>query len=291
MNGQPLAAGRRALLGRSGSVNVVPYRIAFLIVTLLLWLLFSKVFFPRIIPGIGDTLSLVGHLLTGHEFYVNLWATARRVFLGFAIAFVVGMAIGIAMGRSKRAEAFFEIWVVVGLSQPGLFVAMIMLVALGLRDSTAIITLGYLASPLVTTSVWQGAKGLDRDLDMVASVFGYGRLARLRHVILPQLVGPALSGARSGMGITWKYVLVVEMIGMTSGVGYQVNRAFQLMALDEVVAWTICFMLVIMLVEYGVLRTLERYAFAWRDRPSGSAAKARRTRLHTEALEARNVAA
>src|SRR5689334_12895973 len=106
------------------------YRALFVGCFLALWWLASTVLFPNVIPTVGGTLGTVWDLLTGANFYQQLWATTQRVLLGFAIAFVAGLVIGTAMGRSKAAEAFFEIFIVIGTSQPGLFVSMIFLVAL-----------------------------------------------------------------------------------------------------------------------------------------------------------------
>jgi NitT/TauT family transport system permease protein len=245
------------------------YRVGFLSTVLVLWWLASTVFFSEVIPPVGDTLRLVWDLLTGAFFYEQLWATGQRVLMGFAIAYVSGMVIGIAMGRSKRVEAFFEMFIIIGTSQPGLFVAMIILVALGLKSSTAIITLGYLATPIVTVSIWQGAKNLDSGLNEVADVFGYNRVSKIRHVIMPQLWSPALAGLRQGLGLTWKYVVMIELIGLNNGVGYQVTRNFQLFDLTAVVAWTICFLAVVLFIEYAVIRTVERRLFSWRDHPTG----------------------
>ncbi|WP_137122743.1 ABC transporter permease [Segeticoccus rhizosphaerae] len=245
------------------------YRIGFLLTGLLIWWIGATFIAPTVIPSVEETLSRVGDLVTGGELYGQLWATTQRVLAGFACAYVAGLTLGVAMGRSKRVEAFFEMFIVIGTSQPGLFVAMILLVALGLSTGTAIFTLAYLATPIITISIWQGAKNLDTGLNEVADVFGYSRASRVRHVILPQLIGPGLAGLRQGLGITWKYVVMIEMIGLNDGVGYQVTRAFQLFNLTDVVAWTLCFLAFVLLLEYGVIRSAERRLFRWRDKPTG----------------------
>ncbi|HSV19121.1 MAG TPA: ABC transporter permease subunit [Casimicrobiaceae bacterium] len=246
------------------------YRLLFVASVLLVWWLASTVLFPTVIPTVGGTLRTVWELLTGTQFYQQLWVTTQRVLLGFAIAFVAGLAIGTAMGRSKAVEAFFEMFIVIGTSQPGLFVSMIFLVALGLSSVSAVITLAYLATPIITVSIWQGAKRMDVNLEEVATVFGYSRVTRIRHVVMPQLAAPALSAVRTGLGITWKYVVMIEMLGLTDGVGYEVARSFQLFQLQSVIAWTICFLTFVLLVEYLVIRTIERRIYAWRDRAAGA---------------------
>jgi NitT/TauT family transport system permease protein len=245
------------------------FRFAFLGTVLVLWLVASSTGLSAVLPNIADTAFALGDLLTGSEFYEQMGLTVRRVLGGFAIAYAAAFLIGTAMGRSRKAESFFELFIVTGMSQPGIFIAMIILIALGLKESSAILAIGYLAIPLVAVNFWQGTKRLDTDLQEMSQVFGYSRFARFRHVILPQLAGPAITAARQAFGVAWKYVVMIELLGLSDGVGYQVNRAFQLYDLTSVIAWTIGFMIFVALFEYIVLRPLERWAFLWRERPMG----------------------
>ena len=245
------------------------FRFAFLGTVLVLWIVASSTVLSAILPSVADTTSALGDLLTGSQFYDQMWLTVRRVLGGFAIAYVAAFLIGTAMGRSKKAESFFDLFIVTGMSQPGIFIAMIILIALGLKESSAIIAIGYLAIPLVAVNIWQGTKRLDTDLQEMSQVFGYSRFARSRHIILPQLAGPAITAARQAFGVAWKYVVMIELLGLSDGVGYQVNRAFQLYDLTSVIAWTLGFMIFVALFEYVVLRPLEHWAFLWRERPMG----------------------
>lgn len=242
------------------------WRIAFFACALGLWSLAAYVLFPYVIPGVWSTLAATGELLVSGEFYKQVFITGERVFIGFALAFICSLIIGISMGRLKKVEAFFEVYVVMGLSQPGLFIAMILLVMLGLSNSTAIVILAFLATPIMTVSIWQGTKRLDAEIDQMSQAFGYSKVARIRYVILPQLLTPIFSGVRQGIGMVWKYVIMVEMLGLSAGVGQRVNRNFQLFDLQGVISWTIGYLAVIMVIEYLVIRNIEKYFFAWSDR-------------------------
>lgn len=242
------------------------WRIAFFAAALGLWSLAAYVFFPQVIPGVWPTLQSTGELLISADFYQQIYITGERVLIGFAVAFLLALIIGISMGRLKKVEAFFEVYVVMGLSQPGLFIAMILLVMLGLSNSTAIVILAFLATPIMTVAIWQGTKRLDPEIDQMSQTFGYSRVARIRHVIMPQLLTPIFSSVRQGIGMTWKYVIMVEMLGLSAGVGQRVNRSFQLFDLQGVISWTIAYLGVIMVIEYLVIRNIERYFFAWNER-------------------------
>jgi NitT/TauT family transport system permease protein len=83
-------------------------------------------------------------------------------------------------------------------------------------------------------------------------------------VILPQLYPYLLGAARSGLALIWKIVLVVELLGRSSGVGFQLGIYFQLFDVAAILAYAIAFILVVQLIEWGILQPLERRATQWR---------------------------
>lgn len=270
------SAAAPSLLKRVAGSSMV-FRLAFIATGLALWTLASTTFLSAVLPTVPDIVTSLYELLTGWQFYEQMGLTVRRVLGGFAIAYIAAFLIGTTMGRSRKGESFFELFIVTGMSQPGIFIAMIILIALGLRESSAIIAIGYLAIPMIAVNFWQGTKRLDTELQEMSQVFGYSRYAQFRHVILPQLSAPAITAARQAFGVCWKYVVMIELLGLSDGVGYQVNRAFQLYNLTSVIAWTIGFMIFVAMFEYVVLRPLERRAFMWRERPMGKFAGTKST--------------
>jgi NitT/TauT family transport system permease protein len=73
-----------------------------------------------------------------------------------------------------------------------------------------------------------------------------------------------LAAARYGLGIIWKITVLVELLGLSSGVGYMLHYWFQLNNMAQVFAWTAMFTVVMIFLELGVLQLVERRLFAWR---------------------------
>src|SRR2546423_15462541 len=86
----------------------------------------------------------------------------------------------------------------------------------------------------------------------------------VRDVLLPQHLPFCLAGARFGFALGWKVVVLSEMFGLSSGVGYMINRSFSAYSMDDVLAWTVGFTLVMFGLEYGVMLPLERRLVRWR---------------------------
>ncbi|HRP98634.1 MAG TPA: ABC transporter permease subunit, partial [Rhodocyclaceae bacterium] len=81
---------------------------------------------------------------------------------------------------------------------------------------------------------------------------------------LPQLVPYLMAAARSGLSLIWKIVLVVELLGRSNGIGFQLNVFFQFFDIAGILAYTLVFAAVVLLVEAAAMRPLERRLTKWR---------------------------
>jgi NitT/TauT family transport system permease protein len=72
------------------------------------------------------------------------------------------------------------------------------------------------------------------------------------------------AATRSGISLIWKIVLIVELLGRSNGVGFQIHLYFQLFDVATILAYTLAFVAVMLVVEYGVLQPLDKHATRWR---------------------------
>ena len=77
-----------------------------------------------------------------------------------------------------------------------------------------------------------------------------------------------IAAARSGIGIVWKIVLVVELFGLSSGVGFEISKYFGLFEVKEIIGYSVAFSLVMLAVEVLVLQPLDDHARRWRSAAS-----------------------
>jgi NitT/TauT family transport system permease protein len=231
---------------------------------LVLWALLAAFFPPTLLPGPLVVGRRLAQLAARGDFWVHLRATILRVAVGFSIAFVVSVAAGILMGSRRLAEGLLESWVLVGLTIPGLCWAVLAVMWFGITEMAPVFAIVVVVLPMLTLNMWQGTKSLDRDLVEMAHVFRASRRALLRDVVLPQLLPFCLAGARLGFALGWKVVVLSEMFGLSSGVGYMINRSFSSYSMDDVLAWTVGFTLVMFAFEYAVMLPIERKLVRWR---------------------------
>jgi NitT/TauT family transport system permease protein len=105
---------------------------------------------------------------------------------------------------------------------------------------------------------------LDQDLLEMASSFNFSKHKTLLHVIWPQLHPFVMGATRSGLALIWKIILVVELLGRSNGMGYQLHLFFQLFDVASILAYTIAFVAVIQLIEVMILKPLDKKSLRWR---------------------------
>jgi NitT/TauT family transport system permease protein len=241
------------------------YRVLSIVALMILWLILAAIFPPTIVPGpraVGS--AMWSNIASGTAFY-HLYKTLLRVGFGLVLTMTLGIAFGSAMGLSRRGEVFLDAWVMVGLTIPAIVYSIICLLWFGLNDFAAIVAIGISAFPTVAIAIWQGIKGIDTQLVGMATAFHISRGAIFRKIVIPQLVPQILASMRSALGICWKICTTVELIGMSSGVGYMLNYWFGLFSMAQVFAWTLSFLLVMLAIEYLLFKPIENRLTRWRN--------------------------
>ena len=231
---------------------------------LLLWHGIASFFPPSILPGPVPVFRKVAEIFVSGRFAVHMSATLLRVFVGFFLAFVVSIALGIVMGVNPVVNRFFEPEIVVGLTVPSLAWSVIALMWFGISELAPIFTIFIVLQPLITVNVVQGTKALDHEVIEMAKAFRAHRAMMIRDVVIPQLVPYLLAATRFGLSLAWKVAVIAELLGLSNGIGYMIHYSFGIFSMVDVFAWTIAFTLVMLALEYGVLKPLEARVTSWR---------------------------
>jgi NitT/TauT family transport system permease protein len=231
---------------------------------LIAWLVLSWIFPPTIVPGpVPVFKAMEQNLVSGQAFY-HLYKTLLRVGFGLVLTMALGVAVGVIMGLSRNGELFLDSWVMVGLTIPAIVYSIVCLLWFGLNEMAAIVAIGIAAFPAVSISIWQGMKAMDMQLVSMGQAFQLSKIEIIRKIIFPQLLPHILASMRYALGICWKICTTVELIGMSSGVGFQLNYWFGLFSMAQVFAWTFLFLLVMFAIEYLIFKPIERRLTRWR---------------------------
>lgn len=231
---------------------------------LLAWQGLAMVLPHRLFPapiGVGETIF---RLASEGQLFADLGKTLWRVAIGFVAAMVLGTLIGLAMGRSRVFDRLLSPWVIVGLNLPAIVAAIALYIWLGLTEFALILAVVVNKVPLVIATVREGVRNLSAGYDELAAAYRLPLERRLRLVVLPQLLPFLLAAARTGLSLIWKIVLVFEVLGSDGGVGFRINVLFQFFDIAGILAYTVCFVGIVVAFDVLVLRPLETMMDQWR---------------------------
>ena len=219
---------------------------------------------PSVLPSPAEVWRIfLGEIADG-EMQLHFTATLLRVAAAFSLAMGFGCLIGFVMGVNATINRWFSAWLVVLLNVPALVVIVLCYLWIGLNEVAAITAVALNKTAMVAVSIREGVQALDPRLRDMAGVFRMSRAAQLRHVILPQLWPYVAASTRNGLAIIWKIVLVVEFLGRSNGIGFQIHLYFQLFETGYVLAYALSFVAFMLLLEFTLLRTLETRVTRWR---------------------------
>jgi NitT/TauT family transport system permease protein len=143
-------------------------------------------------------------------------------------------------------------------------VIVVIYLAVGINDRAAMIGTALIVAPSMTFAVWDGMRAINPELQEMARAFAVPRLMIVRRVVLPQTMPFIFTAARTGLSLTWRIMIFVELLGRQSGVGYRIQYFYNLVDMNRVVAAALPFVVLMLAFEFGVLRPLERFVFRWR---------------------------
>ena len=211
----------------------------------------------RDFPGPIETTRALWGEIAGGRVGTDVAMTLLRVGAGLLLALLLGVPVGILMGMSRRAEAVLDVWVMVGLTVPSLCYAIVAFMWFGLNEGAAIIAIAVTAAPSITINIWEGVKNIDTKLVAMARVFEASRPAIVRRMLVPQIFPYVMASARFGLGIIWKITVLVELIGRPNGVGFKLFYWYQLADMRQVLAWTLLFTIIMLVIELLIFKPIE----------------------------------
>jgi NitT/TauT family transport system permease protein len=238
--------------------------IVFCVCLLGLWEVMARVTASPLVPNVSEVLGEVRRLVVGGFALRQIGITLGRILAGFGVAFVISLVVGIAAARSVTFRRFCDPAIILGLTVPGLVWALLCVIWFGVGLTTPIVAIALGIGPVMILHVLQGMKAVDSEIVEMAHVFKLSTRDKLIHIWIPSLTPHLVGGARVGLSLGWKVIVLVELFGLSNGVGYQLNSEFSSQNVAGVLAWTIVFWAVMVVIEYGVLQSLERAFSKWR---------------------------
>jgi ABC-type nitrate/sulfonate/bicarbonate transport system permease component len=260
--------GRAAVAWRDHRANVT--RAAAVVLFLGCWeaLARSGAVSPLFLSSPYRVAAKLGQLVASGQLWPHALASGQEALLGWLLAVLVGVPLGVAMGRSPLVRHTLEPFVVAKYSAPtvAFLPLLIIWLGIGLWSKVALVFLGAVFVLVISTEA--GVANVDRRLVETARAFTASEWQVLTKIAMPSALPFVLAGMRLAVGRVLIMVVVAELYASTAGLGYLV---FQGAASYDA---TLVFAGVVVLAGAGValngaLRLLERRLAPWRQTEEG----------------------
>jgi NitT/TauT family transport system permease protein len=190
-------------------------------------------------PTALDAIRAIPSILGDKESLINIAASLRRMAVGFGVAVVVSIPLGLMMGRNRMVASFFNPLLMVIYPVPKAALMPIIMLWLGVGDlaKTLVIFLGV-SLPVIYHS-FQGAKAVEEKMLWSGAAMGLTAVQRLVRIVLPAALPEILTGCRTGLVLALITMVTSEMIARQSGAGNILFNALDMGQYDTVFAMII----------------------------------------------------
>jgi NitT/TauT family transport system permease protein len=188
---------------------------------------------PKLFPPVEAILYRAYALVMSGVLWTHVAATLGRLVLGFILAAATGILIGLAMGRSRRAEAFFLPLLSALMPIPPLAWVPLFILWFGFGNLPTVLLVGFAAAVPIASTVWTGVRSVNEVWLRAATIMGVEGHQAFWKVVLPGAMPSVLSGLRLGMGRAWPAVVAGEMLAATdSGLGWMIFASREFLSTD-----------------------------------------------------------
>ncbi len=272
----PASAPAKAPLARTGirrrrGILVPAVSAATVLAALGLWLVATRAGWvkPLFLPPPEAVLAAFGQAwrgeIDGAPLGLHVGDSLLRVLGAFALAALVGIPVGLAMGTSRIARGILDPPIEFYRPLPPLAYLPLMIIWFGIGELSKVLLIFLACLAPVALAARAGVRSASVDQINAARALGASRWQVLRHVVFPAALPEILIGLRIGMGVGWTTLVAAEMVAAQAGLGQLVLNASNFLRTDVVVMGILLIGLFAGLFELG-MRGLERVLVPWKGR-------------------------
>ena len=215
------------------------------------------------LPAPSEVFDRAVRTLENGCLVANVLASTRRVMVGFLMAVVVSVPLGLILGSSRRACAVFDPIISLLRPLPSMSWIPLSLLWFGITETQkySIVFMGTIAPALLY--VIDATRNVDKVLILAARNMGATRFQVMRHVILPASLSQIIIGFKIILGLAWTCVISAELIAAKEGLGFMIMNGKEFFQTDTVVLGMVMISLTVLVID-AILRRIEKRVLAWK---------------------------
>lgn len=215
------------------------------------------------LSSLSQVLRTAWRLARDGTLAAHLLDSVARAGTGLAIGAGLALVLGSVAGLLRLGDDLIDPPVQMARMLPHLALVPLLIIWVGIGESLKITLVSLGSFFPVYFNTYAGIRNIDERLVEAARTCGLGRLARMRHVVLPGALPSIFVGLRLAIGAAWLSLVVGETVATQNGIGFLMMEAREFNQTDVVVVGLLVYAL-LGLVSDVVLRILERRTLAWR---------------------------
>jgi len=203
------------------------------------WQIAALVLSTDSFPTALEALRAIPSILGDRESLINILASIRRMAIGFGVAIMVSIPLGLMMGRSRGVASFFNPLLMVTYPVPKAALMPIIMLWLGVGEVAKILVIFLGVSLPVIYHSFQGAKAVEEKMLWSGAAMGLSAMQRMIRIVLPAALPEILTGCRTGLVLALITMVTSEMIARQSGAGNILFNSLDMGQYDTVYAMII----------------------------------------------------
>jgi NitT/TauT family transport system permease protein len=228
-----------------------------------LWELAGRMLDSVLIPPLSQIGAAWWKLLSSGKLLSNLTMSLTTLAAGFVLAVLIGIVVGVLMGRFRAVEHFLDLYVNALMSAPTTAFVPVLILWFGLGVQSRIAVVFLFAVFVIIINTMTGVKQVDRVFVEMARSFGAREREVFFKIILPAAMPAIMAGVRLGMGRSVKGMVTAEMLLTLTGIGGMIMQYGSSFATDSLFA-VILTILMVAMITMKLVQWVDRWLTGWK---------------------------
>jgi len=225
---------------------------------LIVWVLVSKIINQVLyFPSPLVTLKALGQLMVNKNFFISIFSTVSRVFIGLVLANVLGILLGLVCGLEKWAFDLMRPMMTFIRSTP--VMSLIIIALIWFQSNHVPIFISFLMCfPIIWTNIVEGFKKVDQDLIEMGKIYQISRMKLVKDIYIPSLLPFYIAGFNNALGIAWKVTVAAEVLSHPRfAIGTNLHDSKVYLDTPSLFAWTLVIVILSFFFEIVITNYLE----------------------------------
>lgn len=239
--------------------------IASIMLFLACWDLGNQLYGDLVLPSPKEVISTMFKLFETPEFLIDLELTVKRGVLGFGVSLLIGTVLGLVAGFFTTASIMSRPIVTILVGIPPIAWIVLAMIWFGFGDMTVMFTIIIASFPIVFIGAMQGSRTIEGELKEMMDSFYLSFWQKTKDLYFPHLFSYLFPSWVSALGMSWKIVIMAELLSANDGIGASLAVARSQLDTPTALALVMTMIGVLLTLEYIVLEPIKKEVESWRN--------------------------